>query len=195
MKKIIFLDHDSVICLNHNWGTRSKKQKKWGKRKMPMHISLIPIEFRFDDFDKDAINILNEILKETDADIVISSDWRLFSTLEELGQYYELQGIIKKPIGFTKKLGEFDTPKDFQWIRHLESEQARHFEIKQYLTEHPDTTHWVAVDDLHMGVHVESSSYGSYDRDWGLENFVWTPNDWEGLKQNGIKEKILKFLE
>jgi hypothetical protein len=46
-----------------------------------------------------------------------------------------------------------------------------------------------------MGVHVENSSYGPFDReDWGLENFVWTPRDFEGIKQSGIKDKVLKFL-
>jgi hypothetical protein len=27
-----------------------------------------------------------------------------------------------------------------------------------------------------------------------LSNFVWTPRDWEGIKQSGVKDKILKFL-
>jgi len=52
MKKVIFLDHDGVICLSHNWGTRHTKQRKWGKRKMSMDVRSIPIEYRFDNFDK-----------------------------------------------------------------------------------------------------------------------------------------------
>ena len=50
------------------------------------------------------IDVLNEILEESGAEIVVSSYWRLFGDLEELGQYYISQGILKKPIGFTKKL-------------------------------------------------------------------------------------------
>jgi hypothetical protein len=45
-----------------------------------------------------------------------------------------------------------------------------------------------------MGTHVEASYYGPYDRDWGLENFVWAPQCDEGIKQSGIKEKIIKYL-
>jgi hypothetical protein len=30
--------------------------------------------------------------------------------------------------------------------------------------------------------------------DWGLTNFVLTPKSNEGIKQSGIKEKIIKYL-
>jgi hypothetical protein len=198
--KIIFLDNDGVICLSSNWGSRHKKQKKWGGRKLSMSISSIPVEYRFDNFDVKAVKILNEILEKTGAEIVVSSDWRLHANLEELGEYYTSQGIIKKPIGVTKVfhyrnwLEEKRIPEDFDWNRTDGSEQERHFEIKDWLKSHPEVTHWVAVDDLNMGIHIEASSYGPFDRDWGLENFVWTPRMWEGIKQSGKKQKILTYL-
>ena len=91
--KVIFLDNDGVICLASNWGSRHKKQKKWGAMKLSMRGSDIPLEYRFDNFDKKAIEILNQILTESGAEIVVSSDWRFHATLEELGDYYESQGI------------------------------------------------------------------------------------------------------
>jgi hypothetical protein len=198
--KVIFLDNDGVICLSSNWGSRHKKQKKWGGRKLSMSLSSIPVEYRFDNFDVKAVKILNEILEKTGAEIVVSSDWRLHANLEELGEYYTSQGIIKKPIGVTKVfhyrnwLEEKRIPEDFDWNRTDGSEQERHFEIKDWLKSHPEVTHWVAVDDLNMGIHIEASSYGPFDRDWGLENFVWTPRMWEGIKQSGKKQKILTYL-
>jgi len=201
--KVIFLDNDGVICLSNNWGSRHRKQKEWGGRKLSMSMREIPLEYRFDNFDVKAVKVLNSILEETGAEIVVSSDWRLHASIEELGDYYESQGIIKRPIdgteifhytnwleeGFIKEHGEFP------WSRNESREQERHFEIKRWLRDHPEVTHWVAIDDLHMGVHVENSSYGPFDReDWGLENFVWTPRDNEGIKQSGIKDKVLKFL-
>lgn len=192
--KAIFLDNDGVICLANNWGSRRKKQEKWGGRKLSMTNREIPLQYRFDDFDQKAIKVLNEILEETDAEIVVSSDWRLYATLEELGEYYISQGISKKPIGVTKILGQFETPKNFIWSSTEDSEQIRSLEILQYLKDHPEITHWVAVDDLHMGIHVEDSSYGPYDRDWGLENFVWCPQEREGIKQLNKKEKIIQYL-
>jgi hypothetical protein len=195
--KVIFLDNDGVICLSDNWGSRFKKQNKWGGRKLSMSMSSIPIEYRFDNFDVKAVKILNEILEETDAEIVVSSDWQNFATLDELGEYYESQGIIKKPIGVTKEIGDVDFEKydKMPWNRDLDLEQHRSLEILEWLEAHAEVTHWVAVDDLHMGIHVENSWRGAYDReDWGLENFVWTPRDNQGIKQSGIKDKILKFL-
>ena len=195
--KVIFLDNDGVICLSNNWGSRHKKQNKWGGRKLSMSMSSIPIEYRFDNFDVKAVKILNEILEETDAEIVVSSDWQNFATLDELGEYYESQGIIKKPIGVTKEIGGIDFKKydKMPWNRDLDLEQHRSLEILEWLEAHTEVTHWVAVDDLHMGIHVENSWRGAYDReDWGLENFVWTPRDNQGIKQSGIKDKILKFL-
>jgi hypothetical protein len=157
----------------------------------------IPVEYRFDDFDQKAVSVLNEILDETDAEIVVSSDWKHWSTVEEMGEYYEMQGIKKKPIDFTKNLGQcsFQDKKSFQWSYTYDLEQSRYVEITQYLMDHPEITHWVAVDDLHMGKHVENSKYGAFDRDdWGLTNFVWTPRPSEGIKQLGVKDKILKYL-
>ena len=65
---------------------------------------------------------------------------------------------------------------------------------QEWLKEHPEVTHWVAVDDLNMGKEIYSS-YGDETREWGLTNFVWTPLSTEGIKQAGKKEKILKFLQ
>jgi hypothetical protein len=195
--KIIFLDHDGVICLDNNWGSRRKKQNKWEGMKLSMDRKGIPVEYRFDNFDRKAVSVLNEILDETDAEIVVSSDWKHWSTVGEMGEYYEMQGIRKKPIDFTKNLGQcsFQDEKKFQWSITYDLEQSRYVEITQYLMDHPEITHWVAVDDLHMGKHVENSKYGAFDRDdWGLTNFVWTPRSSEGIKQSGVKDKILKYL-
>jgi len=193
--KVIFLDNDGVICLSSNWGTRHKKQRKWGKRLSFTNTNQIPVEYRFDNFDKKAIQILNEILEETDAEIVVSSDWRQHATLEELGEYYLAQGIIKAPIGITNKnLADCDVPNNFVWSREWDLEQSRSLEIKQYLKDNPQITHWVAVDDLNMG---KTGLYYSmeFEHSWGLENFVYTPLSTEGIKQTGVKEKILKYLK
>ncbi len=185
--KVIFLDHDGVICLYDNWGSRLKKQKEWGGRKLSMGLLEIPLEYRFDNFDQKAVKVLNEILKATGAEIVVSSDWKRWATVEEMGQYYESQGIIKKPIAFTDSI-LYDDYNDFPWHNKWELEQTRSLEISQYLGQNPVITHWVAIDDLNMSLKdVDGKS-------WGLKNFVLTPVNREGIKQSGIKEKIIKFL-
>jgi hypothetical protein len=189
--KTIFLDNDGVICLSNNWGGRSKKWAKYrsANPETSRYIDDAPVEVRFDDFDKKAIKVLNEILEETDAEIVVSSDWRCHANLEELGEYFLSQGILKKPIGFTKLLGQCNQPENYEWLHKWDLEQSRSLEILQYLRDNPEITQWVAVDDLDMGKNGEEW------KDWGLDNFVLTPSRTEGIKQSGIKEKIIKFLK
>ena len=192
--KIIFLDHDGVICLSTEWGGRFKKQKKWGGRKLSMTNGEVPLEFRFDNFNKKAVKVLNEILEETGAEIVVSSDWKRWANVEQMGEYYESQGIIKKPIDFTPNLGKctwyIDAyPAGFMWSREWDLEQTRVIEIKQFLHDHPEITHWVSIDDLNMGKNGEE-----WKDVWALDNFVLTPKSIEGIKQTGIKDKIVKFL-
>ena len=177
--KVIFLDHDGVICLHDNWGTRLKKQKEWGGRKLSMGLNEIPLEYRFDNFDKKAVEVLNDILEKTGAEIVVSSDWKM-------GQYYESQGIIKKPIAFTDSI-LYDDYDNFPWQRNFDLEQTRSLEISQYIGQNPHITHWVSIDDLDMSLRKGEKS-------WGLKNFVLTPMMLEGIKQSGKKEKIIKFL-
>ena len=194
--KVIFLDNDGVICLANNWGGRSKKIQKYYKANPEWNkmYSTAPVDVRFDNFDKKAIKVLNSILEETGAEIVVSSDWKKHANLEELGDYYESQGIIKRPIAFTPSFIGCDKPEGFEWVRSLQYEQERSLEIAQYVKDHPEITHWVAVDDLNMA--VEAMDYSvPYTRVWGVTNFVLTPKESEGIKQHGKKEEILKFLQ
>jgi hypothetical protein len=189
MKKILFLDHDGVLCLPTEFGNRFRKRRRdkvvmvyspFEDSELSLHV-----KYRFDNFNQKAIKVLNEIIQQTDAEIVVTSDWRLYANLEEMGEYYESQGIIKKPIGFTKLLQYCDQPDESFWLYKWDLEQSRVVEINQWLKDNPDVTHWVAVDDLNLGKHAG---------DWGLNNFVHTNRKFEGIKQCGVKDKIIKFL-
>jgi len=187
--KVIFLDHDGVICLSDNWGSRFKKQKKV-RTKLTQSVKELPVDARFDNFDKKAINVLNEILEQTGAEIVVSSDWKFWCSVKEMGDYYEKQGIIKRPIDFTTNMIDGDK---VTWFRNWDLEGTRSVKIQEWLKEHPEVTHWVAIDDLDMG--KTGLHYGmEFEHEWGLDNFVLTPLNKEGIKQVGIKEKVLAFL-
>jgi len=193
--KVIFLDHDGVICLSTEWGGRYKKRDKWGGAKLSMSPTSMPVEYRFDNFNQKAIKVLNEILEETGAEIVVSSDWKRWATVEEMGEYYESKGISKKPIAFTPDLGQCTWHNENVWVwsKEWDLEMCRVIEIKQYLHDHPEITHWVSIDDLDMG--KTGKKWGiEFEHDWALDNFVLTPRGNEGIKQSGIKEKIFKFL-
>jgi hypothetical protein len=129
--KVLFLDHDGVICLEEQWGLRFEVRKT-----NPSHI-----DATFDPFDEDAIAVLNEIIDATDCEIVISSDWRFHCSLNEMGDMFINRGIKKRPIGFTPS-----------FRGGLNLEKIRSKEIKTFLEEntHLGITNWVAVDDLDM---------------------------------------------
>jgi hypothetical protein len=190
--KVLFLDHDGVICLSNNWGGRTKKWVKYQSENLDVSKEKkdAPVSVRFDDFDTKAIKILNEILEETGCEIVVSSDWKLQATLEELCDYYESQGIIKRPIALTPNLIDCTVHGNvFIWSPRWDLEQTRTIEIRQYLHDHPEITHWVSVDDLNMG------KIGEPWKDvWAIDNFVLTPRSSEGIKQSGVKKKILNYL-
>jgi len=185
--KVIFLDHDGVICLYEQHGGRFKKKKKF--RKENPTSGNVPVEYRFDNFDKKCLRVLNSILEETGAEIVVSSDWWRFCNLEEMCEYYRLQGIIKMPIDFTSVC---PIPPEDLVVPGDELEESRSWEINKWLSEHPEVTHWVAIDDLDL-----SKKYGpiSGNFSYGIENFVLTPRITEGIKQLGIKQKVLDFLK
>jgi hypothetical protein len=193
--RCIFLDHDGVICLSNNWGGRAKKWSKYRSENPESSSDKrdAPVEVRFDDFDEKAVRILNQILEETGAEIVVSSDWKRWANVEEMGEYYESKGIIRKPIALTPDLGDctWENPERESWVwsPRWDLEMSRVVEIRQYLHDHPEITHWVAIDDLHLGKTDESW------KNWGLTNFVLTPRSNEGIKQSGIKEKVIKYLK
>jgi hypothetical protein len=199
--KVIFLDNDGVICLSNNWGGRNKKWAKYRSENpnSSNHKQDSPVDVRFDNFDEKAVRVLNEILEKTNAEIVVSSDWRFHANLEELGDYYTSQGIIKRPIAVTHRTEDID-PKLWRVMRfRADLELERSIEITDWLLKNPQVTHWVAVDDLNMSVDYLSQHFAAKDPEDdekpGLTNFVHTPQSNEGIKQSGVKDKILKFLE
>ena len=101
--KVIFLDNDGVVCLSTEWGGRSKKKSKYLKE-FPGTESSLPAWIKMDNFNDKAVKILNSILLETDAEIVVSSDWKLYCTLDELKEMFTKYGVIKQPIDTTPSI-------------------------------------------------------------------------------------------
>jgi hypothetical protein len=157
----------------------------------------LPVHCRFDNFDRKAVKVLNWILEKSGAEIVVSSDWRFHASLEELGEYYISQGIMKKPIGMTGMFKDI-FPREWSQLRfRADLELERYMEINHWLENHPEVTHWVAVDDLDMSIEFLGERFSSWDgsdTNPGLPNFVHTPRSYEGIKQSGVKNKVLSYL-
>ena len=157
--KILFLDHWGTICLADKHGREHNKTDLPNINEMRIHGSL-------DNFDKEAVNVLNSIIAKTDFEVVISSDWKKWCSLDKMKEFYKEQGIIKPPLDYTPTIkgNIFKT---------------RALEIMAWLSIN-SIDKWVAIDDLYLGDY--------------LSNFVWISKTDEGITQKGIKENILIYI-
>src|SRR5574338_218086 len=104
--KILFLDHDGVMVLRDTDGDLNN----W--------------------FDEKCVKVLNEIIRKTDCEIVVSSDWKNYFDLNELCNIYKKFGVIKCPISVTPNLYN-------KKINANDLEELRSKEIKQWLKLNP----------------------------------------------------------
>jgi len=146
MNSILFLDIDGVIVL-HSENT--------------------------DKFNSQCVNILNDIIKQTNCEIVISSDWRNQYTLEQLKQIFINNEVIKTPISVTPNSNEY---------LNNNLDESRVEEILEYVIQN-DIINYCAVDDLHL-------------YSLGDNNFVRCkqPN-YNGIMEEGVKEQIINNLK
>jgi hypothetical protein len=183
---VLFLDIDDVICLQRNHGSRFKKQMQYRRDALTVVSDIwdYPVRYRFDTFDQKAVNTLNEILKEADAEVIISSTWREAATVTEIGDYFQQQKVHKRPIGFTEIYESSFSKKTIQRSdKQLANIRAK--EILATLENFPGIEKWVAVDDLKLN---------DSENEFYIENFVHIEYPHEGIKRRGIKEKILSFF-
>ena len=120
-------------------------------------------------FNPAAVNVLNQLLHISGAEIVVSSDWKLRATLDQMSEFYHAQGVIKPPIDSTAWLPNYS---NYQ-------EQRAH-EIADWLEQHPAVTHWAAVDDLYLG-------------SW-LTNFVWAKNVHLGITDPDVQQQLRSYF-
>lgn len=165
--KTIFLDIDGVLSTTSEF---SMDENKFAKKHFVAKFVKIPYPF-----NQKCVGILNEILLMTDAEIVLSSDWRRYWTLVELDLIFRFNGVIKSPIDVTGV-----DPVSMSWL-----EKNRANEIGQYLLGHREITKWVAIDDLNMKEFMKLT-----DNDGNM--FVTNSN--EGIKMSNLKEKIILKL-
>ena len=165
--KVIFLDIDGVLATAYEF--LMNKQKFQKKNYVAEHLN---IPYPFND---GCVKVFNEILIKTNAEIVLSSDWRKFWTLEKLDLIFRFNGVIKSPIAVT----EID-PVSMSWL-----EKNRANEIGKYILNNRDIEQWVAIDDLNMSEFMKQT----YDDDK-----MFVTEGIEGIKKSTLKEKIISKL-
>jgi len=91
---------------------------------------------------EDCVKNLNHIIKETDAKIIISSDWRKHHTLEQLNLFFIHWNIISDISGFTENL--FPIGGSLSRI-----EDYRCNEIEKYIRDNR-IENYIIIDDLEL---------------------------------------------
>jgi len=127
-------------------------------------------------FDMKCVKLFNKIIEETGAVIVLSSDWKYHYDLATMNNIFKWCGVVKSLEAFTCS---FYGTKFFN-LNDLEACRAE--EIKQYV-EINEITCWVAIDDLDLSPYIDD------------DNFVICPRVFEGIKQCGVKGKIINRLK
>jgi hypothetical protein len=158
--KVIFLDIDGVMATTSCYGVAMKN--KWKAYK----------------FDEKCVAVLNFIIQETGAEIIISSDWRNHYTLQEMREIFAHNFVMKGPIGFTPSS---------ELYKEKNLEGGRSEEIKMWLKHNAwkDDIKWVVIDDLNMSGFLKITN--DDDKFFLTEGF-------EGIKKSGLKDKIISKL-
>lgn len=165
-QKIIFLDIDGVLATHIQFMmNRTKFRKKYPE------ADRLRIPYPF---DKDCVKIFNEIIEETGAEIVLSSDWKHHFNLEEIDEIFKYNGVIKSPFVFTEN--------DVKSFGNITLNRA--WEIDLFIRAN-DVDNFVVIDDLWVDKYMK---FGVEDKR------IIRTTDSEGLKQTGIKSKIIDRL-
>ena len=117
--KIIFLDIDGVLVHSKTVGNAKLK---------PLPKTDLERDSRV--FDPNCINILNKITEATGASLVISSSWRIASSVQYIKELFEKIGITGEVVDFTPVI-----------------HNGRGNEIQEWLDNHPKITEYLIVDD------------------------------------------------
>ena len=161
--KIIFIDIDGPLA----WGT-------WGEGKVEIteainHPFDIPYPWVQEDCDA-----LAKIIRETEASLVVSSDWKKYFTISQLKSIFLHYGIPHWSV--------LDTTTHFNPRKKMSSssEWDRACEIHSWVkTFRPE--HWITIDDMPLKASFKSLRIAQW-------RHIQVNGDWEQGKK--LKDKI-----
>ena len=179
MKKIIFLDVDGVLnneTFKSNWMREHEGLDRTYLEIRFDHLFIKPTEMGFCNgyIVPENLKNFNHIIDATNADIVLSSDWRFINDgyynkvadINTIKLLFEVRGIKGNVIGATPYI--FNHPRDIEILRYINTNKIQDAKI-------------VVIDDLFEA--------GNAITDIPNSKFVWT--DYEtGLTKKEAKEII-----
>lgn len=137
-RTVIFLDIDGVLQpgisqkrFSHDLDKLRERLAIQFKDEKYLSMDKYDLGAVYYDWDKDAVQRLTKLCSAASAEIVISSDWRVYSPIETIIDYFRLHGLNDYIIDITPKLPE----------------AQRDDEIAEYLNKHQDVKKFVILDD------------------------------------------------
>lgn len=166
--KLIFLDVDGV--LNHELYYVEKDQQQRADE----------IGYPQSEFDPKTIQLLNSIVEQTGAKIVISSCWRNNRTIEELKELFKSVDLTDCIIGKTPNLAVYD----------LATKQRTHMSVPRgcEIAEYIETTYGYGAEVKYVILDDDSDMLLCQQK-----NFIWI-DGYAGLNETHIP-MMLKLLE
>lgn len=130
MNKILFLDFDGVLNTNSFLKAVHTKAKEEGRKCLPI-----------EDIDPSKVSILNRIIKETSAVIVLSTSWREIFGAADTADFLFNSGFEGRIIG--------STPNHVEITRKMSLVTPRWLEIHHWIMANKDKiSKFAIVDDL-----------------------------------------------
>lgn len=149
--KVIFLDIDGVL-----------NNKKWLGA---AHFNRTE-DYNLKQLEPRAIHLLNELVAATGAKVVVSSSWRILHSKDELEKFLKAKGFAHSLMDYTPNSKTHNG--------------CRGDEIQEWLSEHPEVSSFVILDDnSDMGDVIDKLVQTSFKR---------------GLQKEHV-ERAIKLLE
>lgn len=137
--KVLFLDFDGVINSQQSsifWHNK-RDQSKWENEMYSSWTGTLK-EYLAHEFCPIALSNMEELIRRVpELKIVVSSTWRIGENVESLKKILAPSPLLANAI--------IDVTPQFRWRGGDEVDRGH--EIKDWLTRHPEVTHYVIVDD------------------------------------------------
>lgn len=161
--KVIFLDIDGVLQ-PYKSENRFEIDRKALRERLSKELNIdytiyneYDVAACYADWDKEAVERIKKIIKETDAKIVISSDWRSKELPNKMKDFLKIWNMDQYWGGENDDIDEEKMKEAIEYVKSRENPHwsYRAIEILDYVYKHKEITNYVAIDDMDISVGLD----------------------------------------